>query len=142
MLSFPPSNSALFQVTSGNVIISAPSNSALFQVTSAKRTVVTVNLNMKEKENIKLNIFMNKDKEDVVKDEVESNASFPRGLTAKVARKKSAKRSSSSSGEQKGGVGKKDSLRRSSSKSPGREKPPVKEQLSSRASSAKKKRKS
>ena len=119
-----------------------PSNSALFQVTSAKRTVVTVNLNMKEKENIKLNIFMNKDKEDVVKDEVESNASFPRGLTAKVARKKSAKRSSSSSGEQKGGVGKKDSLRRSSSKSPGREKPPVKEQLSSRASSAKKKRKS
>ena len=35
-------------------------NVSITKVTSTKRTVVTVNLNMKEKENLKLNIFMNK----------------------------------------------------------------------------------
>lgn len=123
------------------------------QVTSAKRTVVTVNLNMKEKENIKLNIFMNKDSAEAVEEEVESNASFPRGLTAKVARKKSAraKQSSSSSVDQKAAasnksldrkasVTKKDSVKRTNSKSPARGKPPIKEKLSGRGSVAKKKK--
>ena len=118
----------------------------IFQVTSAKRTVVTVNLNMKEKENIKLNIFMNKDRAEAVAEEVESNASFPRGLSAKLGRKKSAKRSSSSSGDQKASVSKasitnKEPVKKMSSKSSGRPKTPVKQKVSGRASSAKKKKK-
>ncbi|XP_063688742.1 uncharacterized protein LOC134821858 [Bolinopsis microptera] len=114
------------------------------QVTSAKRTVVTVNLNMKEKENIKLNIFMNKDRAEAVAEEVESNASFPRGLSAKLGRKKSAKRSSSSSGDQKvsaASITKKEPVKKMSSKSSGRPKTPVKQKVSGRASSAKKKKK-
>ena len=121
----------------------------IFQVTSAKRTVVTVNLNMKEKENIKLNIFMNKDRAEAVAEEVESNASFPRGLSAKLGRKKSAKRSSSSSGDQKASatsvskasITNKEPVKKVSSKSSGRPKTPVKQKVSGRASSAKKKKK-
>ena len=122
-------------------------------MTSAKRTVVTVNLNMKEKENIKLNIFMNKDRAEGVAEEVESNASFPRGLTAKVARKKSARAKHSSyssvdqkavgsnkSLDQKASATKKDSVKRTNSKSPARGKPPVKEKVSGRGSVTRKKK--
>jgi len=68
--------------------VDVATDTASTQVTSAKRTVVTVNLNMKEKENIKLNIFMNKDNTADV--EPPQEESFPRGLTAKESAKKKA----------------------------------------------------
>ena len=107
--------------------------SASTQVTSAKRTVVTVNLNMKEKENIKLNIFMNKDQvgeKAEGEDEVREESSFPRGLTAKNSRKKSLeKKASTASG--------KPPLKRiksAESGKAGRPKTPVKERLSTKSS--------
>ena len=110
--------------------------SASTQVTSAKRTVVTVNLNMKEKENIKLNIFMNKDQLNTEQkegeEEVKEEKSFPRGLTAKVSRKKSLERKSSAAAA----AGKPPIKRNKSAESQRspRPKSPVKERLSKKSS--------
>lgn len=97
------------------------------QVTSAKRTVVTVNLNMKEKENIKLNIFMNKDGLEASEIKEEEDGLPPRGLTTKRSTKRSGSSAANSSVDQK-------------NKQTNRPKTPVKERLSVKSSTGKKKK--